>query len=305
MKLIYVHLALFIVALIYSANYVLAKFVTPHYLLPFGIIILRVWGSALLFWILQLFIKREKIQHRKDYLRFFYCALFGVSANQLLFFKGLSLATPINVAIIMTCSPIIVLIISAIVLREALTTRKASGVIIGAIGAVLLIGGANFQFQSSNSLGELLIVLNATSYSFYLVLVKPLMSRYSSLTVITWVFTFGAIMVFPVGIGELSIVDWQNLPSFVYWILAYIVVGATFVVYLLNAWGLSYVNASVVGFYIYLQPVLTSLIAISLGQDELTGRKIFLSLLIFLGVYLVSVEREKKSAKVLAIDDSK
>lgn len=305
MKLFYVHLALFIVTLLYAFNFVIAKFVTPAYVLPFGIVILRVWGCTFLFWMLQLFIKREKIRSRKDYLQLFYCAIFGVCANQLLFFKGISLATPINVSIMMTLSPLIVLVVAAIVLGEVLTSRKVLGVLLGATGAFLLIGGFQVTFESESSLGELFILLNATSYAIYLVLVKPLMQKYSSLTVVTWIFTFGCLMVLPAGLGQLMIVDWSSQPAFVYWILTYIVLGATFTVYLLNAWGLRYVNASVVGFYIYLQPVLTSMIAVSMGQDELTWEKVLFSSLIFMGVYLVSVGNEKKKKNTLVVNESK
>lgn len=292
MRTIYrVHLALLLVTFIFSLNYVIAKFLTPQYILPFAVIVLRVWFSTALFWMFHQLTIRERIRERKDYLKLAFCALFGVIANQLLFFKGLTLTTPINMSIIMTTSPILVLVASAIVLKEKITLKKMLGIVFGATGAFLLIGGTGFSFQSETVLGDFLILMNASSYGIYLVLVKPLMRKYHSLTVIKWVFTFGCIGVLPFGFGELMVVDWERLPDFAIAILIFIIVGVTFLNYLLNAWGLAYVHASVVAFYIYLQPVMTSIIAISLGQDQLSWEKVFFSILILIGIVLVSVEK--------------
>jgi drug/metabolite transporter (DMT)-like permease len=283
-----VHAALFAVALLFSINYVIAKWIMPVYLMPFGIIVLRVWGSALLFSILHAIYIREKIQNWRDYRLLFIASLFGIVANQLFFFKGLSLTTPINTAILMTIIPIAILVVSLAFGKEKLTWHKAIGIFLGALGALGLVGGTKFSMADAGNLGNLFLVFNSLTYAVYLVLIKPLMQTYHAITVTKWVFLFGCLGVLPFGWGELMVGNWAEMPAWGYWILVYVIIGATFMTYLLNAWGLKYVNASVVGFYVYLQPVLTSIIAIFLRQDELTWEKIALASLIFVGVYLVS-----------------
>mgnify|MGYP001150220218 CR=1 FL=1 len=298
-----VHLALFTVNLIYAINYVVAsKIMKDAYIKPFAIIFLRVWGATLLFWLLRRFVIREKVQKVSDYFRFAYCALFGVIINQLLFFKGLSMTVPIDASIILTSSPIVVLLVSVLVAKEKLTILKTVGILFGATGAVMLIGGGNFSFKGENTFGNILVFLNASSYGIYLVVVKPLMRRYQAYTVISWVFLFGCIGVLPFGIGEIQEVNWSAMPGWVYLTLAFIVVGVTYLAYLLNAWALQFVNSTMVGFYIYLQPVLTSIIAVLAAQDELTPKKVLFSLLIFAGIILISRESVKEAKKQRAIE---
>lgn len=293
-----VHLALFTVNLIYATNYVVAsKIMKDAYITPFAIILLRVCGASLLFWLFQSFTFNERIQKKSDYLRFAYCALFGVVINQLLFFKGLSMTVPIDASIILTSSPILVLVASVLILKEKVTWLKLLGIVLGAIGAVMLIGGRDFSFKGENTWGNLLVLLNASSYSVYLVVVKPLMKRYQAFTVVKWVFLFGCIGVVPFGWGEIQQVQWSSLPAWVYLTLAFIVVAVTFLTYLLNAWALQFVSSTLVAFYIYLQPVLTSIIAVLSSQDELTFEKVLFSLLIFAGIFLVSYSGAKEAKK--------
>ncbi|EAY31718.1 DMT family transporter [Microscilla marina] len=293
-----VHLALFTVNLIYATNYVVAsKIMKDAYITPFAIILLRVCGASLLFWFFQAFTFNERVQKTSDYLRFAYCALFGVVINQLLFFKGLSMTVPIDASIILTSSPILVLLASVIILKEKVTWLKLLGIILGAIGAVMLIGGGDFSFKGENTWGNLLVLLNASSYSVYLVVVKPLMRRYQAFTVVKWVFLFGCIGVLPFGWSEVQQVQWSTMPGWVYLILGFIVVGVTFLAYLLNAWALRFVSSTLVAFYIYLQPVLTSIIAVLSSQDELTFKKVLFSLLIFTGIFLVSYSGAQEAKK--------
>lgn len=294
-KSIWVHLALGTVALLYAINYILAKEIMPQPILPFGLIVVRATGATLLFWLFSFFRKWEKIE-KKYFIKLVFCALFGVVINQLLFFKGLSITSPINASIILTTTPILVLVISAILLGEKITPQKLLGILLGITGAFFLIGGTQLSFSNETAWGDMLIFINAVSYGIYLVLVKPLMNKYEALTVIRWVFLIGLFFIVPLGWSEFVAIDWLNLPNFAYAIVIYIVVGVTFLVYLLNAWGLCYVNASVVGFYIYLKPLLTVLVASYLGKDSLTWFKVLFSLMIFVGVYLVSSSNIIKKA---------
>lgn len=297
MNSFWVHSALVAVALLYSINYIVAKEVIPTYILPFGLIVIRATGATLVFWLFSIFRKWEKID-KKDFIRLVFCALFGIVINQLLFFKGLSITSAINASVIITTIPILVLIISAIVLGEKITSKKLIGILLGIIGAFFLIGGTELNFGTQTAWGDILIVINSLSYSIYLVLVKPLMRKYEALTVVRWVFLLGLFFIIPFGWSELLLVDFANMPNFAYAIVIYIIIGATFLVYFLNAWALGYVNASIVGFYVYLQPILTVLIASFLGKDSITLMKVLFSLMIFVGVYLISVpslNKEKSS----------
>ncbi len=299
-RIFFVHAALFLVACLYASNYVLAKFATPQYVMPFGLVLIRAGGASLLFWFFHSLTIREKIKHRRDYLRFMYCGLFGVTINQLFFFKGISLTSPINASIIITSTPIVVLLASSLLLKERITWLKIVGIALGMGGAVgVIMLSSKSATVSGNPWGDFFVFVNALSYGFYLVLVKPLMKEYKALTVVKWVFTFGFVGIIPFGVGELMSTSWEVIPLYVYWIVLYIIVGVTFGVYLLNAWALSHVNATVVSVYIYLQPILTSMIAVAFRQDELRFEKVLFAMLIFLGVYLVNKKTKTVQAKIL------
>ena len=287
-KLIIAHLALFTTNLIYGINYTVAKNVMPNYIEPFGFIFCRVSGALLLFWLFHSIFFKEKIA-LKDFPRIALCGLFGVAVNQLLFFKGLNITTPINAAIIMTTNPILVLIMASFILKERITRNKILGIFFGITGALsLLLFGNNFSFGSDTAMGDIMIFINAASYGVYLVLVKPLMSKYQPLTVIKWVFLFGYLVVFPFGWNEFQEINWINMPVNIIWETVFVIVGTTFLAYLLNIFALKNVTPSAASTYIYFQPVFAGVIAIYFGKDNLDIIKIVACVLIFLGVYLVS-----------------
>jgi drug/metabolite transporter (DMT)-like permease len=279
---------------IYGINHTLAKGLMPDYIKPFGFILLRVSGAAILFWIVSLFIKTEKIQ-RRDWLRILACTLFGMVINMLLSFKGLSLTTPINSSVIATITPILVFILSAILIREKITFLKITGAILGLIGALLLI----FFSKTSNAtapnipLGNILIFINAASFGLYLIVVRPLTARYNSITLLRWFFLFALIINFPITITEFKEVEWQNLPFSAIWRMVYVVVGTTFLTYLLNMFALKELSASTVGVFIYLQPVIAISFAVISGADNLNLIKVFAVTLVCIGVYLVSKKRSR------------
>ena len=286
------HLAILAANLIYGINYTFAKDVMPDYVEPFGFIVLRVMGATPLFWLISFFGPREKIAKR-DFIRLAACGLFGVALNQLMFFAGLNLTTPINAAIIMTTNPILVLIAAFLILKQSITKRKIFGIGMGIIGAVTLIlfqGG--MSLESGTGAGDLLIFLNSTSYGIYLVLVAPLMSKYRPITVIKWVFVFGAIMVIPFGYEQFSAIYWESFSTDIYLKTGFVVFFTTFLAYLFNIIGLKSLKPSTVSSYIYLQPFFAAAFAIMLGMDQLDTVKIVAAVLIFTGVYLVSSKRK-------------
>ena len=288
------HLSLFAANLIYGANYTIAKEVMPDYIMPFGFILLRVIGATLLFWTLHMFYKREKILI-KDYWMLGICGLFGVAINQLLFFKGLDMSTPINAAIIMTANPVMVLIFAAIIIREAITIRKSAGICLGLSGAALVIlQNADLSISSETQMGDLFVFINATSYALYLVLVKPLMEKYHPVTIVKWVFLFGLMYVFPFGYEELSQVKWAAMPPMIVFCVLFVVIGTTFFAYLLNIVALKELSPSIVSYYIYLQPILASVFALTLGKDEIDLIKLIGSVLIFSGIFLISTPIHKR-----------
>ena len=301
------HIALIVVNLIYGANYIIAKEVTPAYIKPFGFIVIRASMALLMYAILHRFLTSiypknhliHKPIERKDYLLLTACGLFGVAINQLLFFKGLSLTSPINASLIMITAPILVLIFAAILIKEKITIYKVFGIILGTLGAGYIIKSSySSGAVGTNWLGDLFIFINAASYSLYLVIVKPLMQRYHPFTIIKWVFFFGWLFVMPVGFGEFAAIEWHTFHTLIWACLAYVIIGTTFLTYLLNIFALQKVDASVVSTYIYTQPVIATTIAILLGKDTLSSEKIVSAVLIFIGVFLVSQTFTKKEQKI-------
>lgn len=292
-KTLLVHLALFAVALIYGANYTIAKEVMPLYISPSATILMRVLGATFLFWIL-VGGKRLVLSNNKEKITLLLSAIFGVVVNQLLFFEGLARTTPINAALIMTTTPLLVLVVSAISGGEKFTFLKVVGVGLGLLGAAMLISsktvsdGSSFSVAFDFNLGDLFILLNATSYAIYLVIAKPLLKKYSALSISKWLFTLALPFVLPFGFSDLETTNFQQMPVGIYAGLGYIVLFTTFLAYLLNAWALRSVSSSVVGIYIYLQPVLATFIAVALDKDSLTMTKLVWAACIFLGVFLVS-----------------
>ena len=287
------HAALFIVNLIYALNYSIAKDVMPDYIEPSGFILLRVIGGSLLFFFTYLFFVKERVK-KKDIFRLMLCGLFGVAINQLFFFEGLNLTTPINAAIIMTISPVLVIIISAILIKEKITIRKIIGIFLGIIGAcVLILNSGDISFENNFFVGNILVLINATSYAFYLVLVKSLMKRYNPITVMFYVFIFGLIFVLPFGIDEIQKIELVTFTQEIYLKICFVVICTTFIAYMFNAFALKSLNPSVVSVYIYLQPLLASLIAIALNSDSLSLVKILSAIFIFSAVFLVSIPSKK------------
>lgn len=300
------HIALFLVNLIYGLNYVVAKGLMPAVIGPSGFILLRVLGAGLLLWLLRA-LRPERVQWA-DAGRMVLCAVFGVALNQLMFFHGLMRTSPVNASIIMVATPILVLVLSGLLIGERITWMKTIGIALGAIGALALIflkgPGAN---SGATMLGDVFILINAASYGVYLVLVKPLMARYSAVTVMAWCFFLGSLLVLPFGWSELSVVEWSELSRASIAAMVFVVVMVTFVAYLLNTWALGRVSPTVVGTYIYLQPLMAVVVTwlfMRIGADRLglTGeystvigwQQALCAAAIFGGVHLVGrADRER------------
>lgn len=288
--------AVFLVQLLYGLNYTFAKIViNENYMKSSGFVLLRVVGATILFWLFGLFVKKEKID-KKDYVKFFFAAVFGVATNMLLFFKGLELTTPIHAAVIMITAPIIIMIFSSFLLNEKITKLKIIGVILGFIGAsILTVYGKSTRVGDNVFLGNIFVFINAVSYSIYIILIKKLTAKYHPFTFIKWLFLFGAFMVLPFGFNELQEVQWQTFTPYIIFSVVFVILGATFATYILNPLALTKLKASTVGTFIYLQPVIAGVFAIVMGVDTINVVKVAAMLLIFGGVYLVSYKPKIKS----------
>ncbi len=196
----------------------------PKYVDAFGFIVMRVGGSVLLFWLISFFGPKEKIA-KEDFPRIIAAAFFGVAFNMLTFFKGLSYTSPIMGAVLMVTTPMIVLVLSAFIMKERMENRKVLGIILGLAGTITLILYGKSLINATNaSLGNLLVFVNAVSYGFYLIIVKKLMDKYNAFTFVKWIYTFGFLMVLPFGWGEFQAIDFANLPTDIIWKIGFVVV---------------------------------------------------------------------------------
>jgi drug/metabolite transporter (DMT)-like permease len=283
-----VHLALFTVAAIYAANYSFAKWAMPDYISSYAFIVLRVGFGAIIFMTYHLLFVKEKVKSLKDYRDLAICGFFGVGLNMSAFFKGLSLTSAINASVLMLLAPVFVVIFSAIGYRRKIKPAVFVGVAIAFVGAALLVNGNKFSINSGNWLGDVLIMVNATSYAFYLYYVARLLKKYKAITITAYIFLFGFVYVLPIGVQDLTLVQWTSLPTKALFSMFYVVLCTTVLAYILNAWGLQKSNSTLVGSYIYLQPVLATTIAIALGMETITLQKAMFAILILLGLWLVN-----------------
>jgi len=282
-------LAAFGASAIYGLNHTIAKGLMPIYIKPYGFILLRVSGAAILFWIISFWFPKERID-KKDWFRILACAFFGMVINMLMFFKGLSLSTPINSAVLITISPIIIFSLSILILKEKITFLKILGILLGFAGALSLILFTEDTGQNAENipLGNALFLINATTYAIYLILVKPLTTKYHVITLMKWLFLIAFFINLPITFSEFNEVEWLNLPMDAILKMVFVVVGTTFLTYLFNIFALKQLNASTIGVFMYLQPLLGILFAIFVGSDTLDLLKIFAATIVFLGVYLVT-----------------
>ena len=284
---------------IYGLNHTVAKVVMPDYVGAFGFIFIRTAGAALLFWLLSLFLPKEKID-RGDYLRLFLACLMGMCINMLSFFKGLELSTPVNSGIFATTNPIIILLLSYLFLGEKIGIRKFLGITLGFTGALILVlyGTQNTGNAPNVLMGNILFMINSVFFSGFIIVVKPLSEKYNTVTIMKWLFLIGFILTFPITVSEYTEVDWPNMPLDVLLRVAFVVLGTTFSTYLLNLYALRNLQASTVGAFAYAQPIIAISYAIYTGNDILDGVKAVACLVIMLGVYLVSKKPSKYIAKV-------
>jgi drug/metabolite transporter (DMT)-like permease len=282
------HIALFIAQVIYAINYTVAKGLMPDFIDPMSIVFYRLIGAAILFWILSLFVKTQPVE-KKDLLRLALAAFFGTFINQLFFIFGLNATTPINSSIIMISNPVIVFAFTLFAIKERITWPKLNGLLMAIAGAFLILRyRGNFEIGSATLYGDTLTLLNSIAWAIFIVMLKPITQKYNTVTSMRWIFLFGSIYILPVGLSSAAAVNWQVFTPGAWLSLGYVVIATTFLVYLLNIYGLESLSTNTVSAYIYLQPFLAALFAILVGKDELTLIKVLSGILIILGLYLVN-----------------
>ena len=284
------HIALIFTNIFFAINLSAVKHLTNNGLVQaFGLNVVRIGFSVILFWILFL-LKPVNIKIEKpDRMRLFLCALFGIAINQLMFIKGLSLTYSIHAALLLLITPILIVIIAAWILKERLGLLKIAGLALGISGAMVLILAKDNAGNGANVLlGDLFIIINAVSYTIYFIIVKPLMLKYNAVVVLRWIFTIGLFLALPFGWTEFTEIPWQQYNAVDFTSMGLIVITGTFLAYLFNLYGIKTLGASVAGFYIYTQPVFAALIAMFFLHEQLALYKIVAAALIFSGVYLAN-----------------
>ena len=284
------HLALLFTNFFFAINLSTVKHLTNLQLAkPFGINVVRVGVSMLLFWLLYLLKPVSVKIEKQDRVRFVWCALTGIAVNQLLFLKGLSLTYPIHASLLMLTTPILIVFIAAWVLKEKISLFKIAGLALGIAGAMVLILAKTSASAGENIIwGDILIITNAVSYTIYFILVKPLMLKYDAIVIIRWIFTIGFFMVLPFGWTEFTEIRWADFTAVDFLSMILIVVTGTFVAYLFNVYGIKILGAAAAGFYIYTQPFFATAIAMLFLKEELQLYKVIAAVLIFSGVYLAN-----------------
>ncbi len=284
------HAALLGTNIFFAINFTAVKYlINNDFIKPFGLNLIRVAITAILFWVLYFFSPQKTVVHKKDYGRFLLCALTGIAINQLLFIKGLSLTYSIHASLLMLTTPILITFIAAWLLKEKINNYKLIGLALGVMGAMVLILAKEKAGNPNDvMLGDLLILINAISYTLYFVLVKPLMKEYNPVMVLRIIFSIGFFMILPFCWVEFTTIQWESYNAKEFSVLALIVLGGTFCAYLFNIYGIKILGASVAGAYIYLQPFFAAAIAISFLGETLAIYKLLAGALIFMGVYFAN-----------------
>ncbi|MDR1345388.1 MAG: DMT family transporter [Bacteroidales bacterium] len=292
------HVAILSANIIFGLNTPISRGLMPDTLSPYALTFFRMAGAMCLFWLVSLFSKREKVP-LKDIGLLFGAGMFGILINQMIFLIGLSKSSPIDSSMVLTLLPVFSMCLAAFILKEPVTIKKVAGVVIGAMGALLLIThNSGGQIGSGSLAGTLLVMCSSLSYAFYLTVFKSLISRYSPVTTMKWMFLFASLMALPFCWRSITAVDYAMLSGVTCAQIGYVVCGATFLSYLLIPIGQKSLRPTTLSMYNYLQPIVASLVAIGMGLDSFSMEKIVSGLLIFAGVFLVTRSKSREQMRV-------
>ncbi len=275
---------------------------------PLVVTDLRITGAMVLFWIASFFQKPERVAP-KDLLKLLGASLLAIVFNQGCFIFGVGLTSPVDASIITTSMPLLAMVLAAIYLKEPITGKKVLGIAVGATGALLLILGSHQVSEAKAAgnhyiWGDLLVLLAQFSYALYFVLFKNFVNKYSLITIMKWMFTYAFICALPFSYNDLLHTEWKSLQNTEIGALVFIVVGSTFISYVLIVIGQKNLRPTVAGMYNYVQPLVASIVAVCWGMDTFNFVKIISVALIFGGVYLVTNSRSKAEMEAVAANNN-
>ncbi len=288
------HLACFGAYCIFGFNIVCCKNISnAHVMTPMNLLCFRAAGATMLFWLVSLFMPKEKVP-MKDMLQIFVASMLGLFLTQWSFLKAITMTTSIDTSITNTCTPILTMIVAAIVLKEPITFKKVGGILVSLTGVLILVfnsiglgGGAS----ETKPLGIVLVVVNGLTFALYLGIFRPLISKYNVVTFMKWMFLFTMLVALPLDIKNLIHIPLGQMERSVAWQVAYVVFFATFVAYFLIPIGQKRLRPTLVSMYNYVQPIIATIISIIIGLDHFTWKKGIAMILVFTGVWIVNQSR--------------
>jgi len=287
------HIALFSANVIFGLNTPLSRTLMPETMSPYSLTFFRMAGAMILFWTVSLFVKKEHVP-AKDILMLFFASIFGIVLNQMPYIVGLSMTSPIDASIVVTMLPILTMILAAIIIKEPITLVKTMGVLVGASGALLLVfSSATQKGGESNFWGNMIIFVAAISFAIYLTVFKKIISKYSPITIMKWMFLFATILCYPFCHNALMQTDFSSFSPDTYWRISYVVVFATFIAYILIPIGQKVLRPTTLSMYNYLQPIVASMVAVAIGMDTFGLEKSVSGALVFAGVYIVTQSKSR------------
>ncbi|MDR0812029.1 MAG: DMT family transporter [Paludibacter sp.] len=287
------HLALLLANIFFGLNNPVSRSMMPELMSPYVLTFFRLGGGAALFWLCSLFVKREHIP-LKDIGLLFVAAILCHTINLTGFFVGLSQTTSIDASIVVTLLPVISMLLAAVIIKEPITFKKAFGVFVGASGALLLVLGKHGgEGLGTGIAGDLIVLAAVTSFALYITVFKGLISKYSVVSTMKWMFLFASLQSYPFCHADLMATDFASFSPSVWWRLAYMVVIATFVSYLLLVVGQKSLRPTTLAMYNYVQPIIASLAAVAWGMGKLGFLEFLSAALVFTGVYFVTQSKSR------------
>ncbi len=260
---------------------------------PLLMVDFRVAGGAILFWLTSIFCKRERVKPF-DLLLLAGAAMLGIVLNQSCFIIGISMTSPGEGSLITTTMPMWVMFLAWIILHEPITLKKAGGIAVGATGALILVlGNKTSSVHSGDNplLGDIIVLAAQLSYALYLTLYRNFIKRYSLVTLMKWMFLFATFISLSVTWNDIAATDFSSISIREWFGVGFVVVGGTFIAYILVLVGQKNLRPTIVGIYNYVQPIVATCVALYFGIEQLTASKLLAVLLIFTGVYLVTISK--------------
>lgn len=293
---IFGHIACFTAYLIFGLNIVVCKDLTSSGAIsPLALFTLRSLGAGMLFWLISLFLPKERVE-RRDLPKIFVASVLGFFLTQISFLMAISRITPMDCSIVASLSPLYTMFIAAYVLKEPLSAQKIGGVVLSLCGVLYLILNSVTSTSAvvqTTPIGVLLMIANSLCFSLYLGIFKPTIAKYSVVTFMKWIFLFSTLLSLPFSAKEIVHTDFAALPLSYMAELAFLIICATFVTYFLIPVGQKRLRPTLVSMYSYVQPIVAIVVSIYVGMDTLSWQKVLAAVTVFTGVIIVSRSRQK------------